>query len=352
MSDSSQRTEKPTPRRLEKARREGQFPVSREFVAGTQFLAFVWLLGAYGPGWFRSVEGLCRSWIQAAFTLDITPLNAHTLLIATIQSTAVPLGFAGLGIAAVSVATHLAITRFGIAGKKLAPDLTRLNPLKRLQELPRQNAVQFVSAALLLPLFCIAVFAVAQERMGVFLTLPLQSLTAGASVVARAIQSFLWKAALALFVWGAIDLVRQLRRYNRDLRMSKQEIREEAKESDGNPQVKSRIRRIQRDLARRRMMQEIPTATAVIVNPTHYAVAIRYQAESQAAPMVVAKGRNYLALRIRQRAIEHQIPIVENPPLAQALYKTVDIGQEIPAKLYRAVAEILAYLYHLRNRRR
>jgi flagellar biosynthetic protein FlhB len=129
--------------------------------------------------------------------------------------------------------------------------------------------------------------------------------------------------------------------------MSKQEIREEHKENEGNPQVKGRIRRIQRDLARRRMMQAVPTATAVVVNPTHYAVAMRYVMESMAAPVVVAKGRNYLALRIRERAREHGIPIVENPPLAQALYKSAEVGQEIPAHLYRAVAEILAYIYRL-----
>jgi flagellar biosynthetic protein FlhB len=108
---------------------------------------------------------------------------------------------------------------------------------------------------------------------------------------------------------------------------------------------------MQRDMARRQMMKEVPTATAVIVNPTHYAVAIRYSMESGAAPKVVAKGKNYLALRIRQKAVDHLVPIVENPPLARALYKSVDVGQEIPADLYRAVAEILAYIYRLMNGR-
>ena len=129
--------------------------------------------------------------------------------------------------------------------------------------------------------------------------------------------------------------------------MSKQDIREEAKDSEGNPQTKARIRRIQRDMRRRNMMREIAKATAVIVNPTHYAVAIKYEQGVMAAPQVVAKGKNYLAARIRQRAIENQVPIIENPPLAQALYKSVDVGQEIPAHLYRAVAEILAYIFKL-----
>jgi flagellar biosynthetic protein FlhB len=131
--------------------------------------------------------------------------------------------------------------------------------------------------------------------------------------------------------------------------MSKHEVRQEGKETEGNPQLKMRIRRMQRDSLRRQMMKEIPKATAVIVNPTHYAVAIRYSVDAAGAPKVVAKGRNYVAARIRAKAIEHQIPIVENPPLAQALYKSVEIGQEIPSHLYRAVAEILAYIYRIMN---
>jgi flagellar biosynthetic protein FlhB len=129
--------------------------------------------------------------------------------------------------------------------------------------------------------------------------------------------------------------------------MTKQEVRDEMKETDVNPQIKMRIRRLQRDARRRRMMDEVKTATAVVVNPTHYAVAIRYQHDLMSAPVVVAKGKNYLALRIRARALEHQVPLIENPPLAQALYKSVDVGQQIPPHLYRAVAEILAYIYRL-----
>jgi flagellar biosynthetic protein FlhB len=150
-------------------------------------------------------------------------------------------------------------------------------------------------------------------------------------------------------VFGCIDLFRQMRRHNSELKMSKQEIREEMKDVEGNPQMKARIRRLQRDRARKQMMKEVPKATAVITNPTHFAVAIRYNMESMAAPVVVAKGKNYLALRIKQKAIDHDIPIIENPPLAQALYKSVDVGQEIPPHLYRAIAEILAYIFKLMN---
>jgi flagellar biosynthesis protein FlhB len=144
-----------------------------------------------------------------------------------------------------------------------------------------------------------------------------------------------------------IDLARQKRRFSKQMKMSKQDIRDEMKQTEGNPQIKMRIRRLQRDTRRRRMMEDVKTATALIVNPTHYAVAIRYHHESMAAPVVVAKGKNYLAARIRARALAHNVPLVENPPLAQALYKSVEVGQQIPPHLYRAVAEILAYILRL-----
>ena len=146
-----------------------------------------------------------------------------------------------------------------------------------------------------------------------------------------------------------MDWTWQKRQLNKTLMMSKQEVRQEHKESEGNPETKGRLRRLQREMARRNMMKEVQKATAVIVNPTHYAVAIHYQLDASSAPRVVAKGRDYLALRIRQRAIDCGVPIVENRPLAQALYKSVEVGQEIPAHLYRAVAEILAYIYRLMN---
>ena len=133
--------------------------------------------------------------------------------------------------------------------------------------------------------------------------------------------------------------------------MTKQEIKDELKEMEGNPQVKAKLRALRRDQARRRMMAAVPKATAVVVNPTHFAVALLYEPETMVAPRVVAKGKNYLALRIRQKAVENQVPLIENPPLAQALYKSVDVGHEIPPALYKAVAEILAYIFKLMNKR-
>jgi flagellar biosynthetic protein FlhB len=132
--------------------------------------------------------------------------------------------------------------------------------------------------------------------------------------------------------------------------MSKEEVREESKRNDGDPQMKARIRRLRRDFLRKRMMQDVAKATAVVVNPTHFAVAIRYEVESMASPVVVAKGKNWLALRIRQIAVENQIPVIENPPLARALYGAVEVGRAISPEFYKAIAEILAYVYRIMGR--
>ena len=204
---------------------------------------------------------------------------------------------------------------------------------------------------MLLPLFLWAVWVVARDKLDVFLALPLQSVESGFRLIGSSLMELFWKAAARLPGLRLRGPGPPAAQHKSDLRMSKQEIREEMKDVEGNPQMKARIRRLQRDRVRRQMMKEVPTATAVIVNPTHFAVAIRYQMDSMAAPLVVAKGKNYLALRIRQKAIEHQVPIIENPPLAQALYKSVEVGQEIPPHLYRAVAEILAYIFKLMNGR-
>jgi flagellar biosynthetic protein FlhB len=351
MADRSGKTEPATQRRLEKAREEGQFPAARELVSALQFMVFLALLGAGGAGWFarfcQTARWLFTRAFEPAFAVeDLTRIGWQLF-----WNHFLPLALGGLAVGAATLGFRLITTRFGFSLKKLAPDLARLSPLAKLRELPRQNLPTLVQSVILLPLFLWAVYAIARDKLEGFLALPLESVPSGWRFLASSLQELFWKAAGVFLVFGVVDLVRQLHRYRQDLRMSKQDIKEEVKDLEGNPQMKARIRRLQRDRLRHQMMKEVPKATAVVVNPTHYAVAIRYQVESMAAPLVVAKGKNYLALRIRQRAVEHQVPIVENPPLAQALYHSVEIGQEIPPHLYRAVAEILAYIFKLMHGR-
>jgi flagellar biosynthetic protein FlhB len=351
MADKSGKTEKPTERRLEKARKEGQYPSAKDFVSALQFMVFLALLGSGGAHWFEQLRETMRSLFAVAFSGDLRVDDLSHIAFQIAWKLALPLALGGLAVAVVTLGLRLVTTRFGLSLKKLTPDLNRLNPLAKLRELPRQNLPSLMQAIVLLPIFLWAAYTIAREQLDSFLALPLQSVASGFTLIGGALMELFWKASGVFLVFGAVDLIRQMRRHQQDLRMSKQEIKEEMKEMEGNPQMKARIRRLRRDQARRHMMKEVPTATAVIVNPTHFAVAIRYQMESMAAPLVVAKGKNYLAQRIRQKAIEHQVPIIENPPLAQALYKAVDVGQEIPPHLYRAVAEILAYIFKLMNGR-
>jgi flagellar biosynthetic protein FlhB len=351
MAERDQQTEKPTQRKLQKARKEGQFPVSKEFTGGVQFLVFVWLLGVYGPAWLSNLTVTARFVIDRGFHMEITPATLRELLSMITSRLAFPMMLGGATLVGVGLAAHLMVTRLGFSLQKLAPDFSRLSPAKKLSNVKRQNLTNFVQALILLPLFSLVVYMVAKDNLPLFLQLPFQAVGSGVKRVTSSINDLLWKGVYVFMFWGSIDLFRQQRRFEQEMRMSKQEVRDEARESDGNPQVKQKIRRIQRDALRRRMMSQVPTATAIIVNPTHFAVAIRYHSESMATPVVVAKGKNYLALRIRAIAIENLIPIVENPPLAQALYNSVEIGQEIPADFYRAIAEILAYIYKLRGKR-
>ncbi len=347
MADKSQRTEQPTPRRIQKARREGRFPVSREFVSAVQFLAFVLALGIFGRQWMATFRQTMRRLLAEAFRADLSPSRLAALLHAAAARDLAPALMLGVLLAGVTLGAQLATTHFGVSFKRLQPDFKRLNPLARLRDLPKQNLPLLFQAILLLPLFGAALYLVVRGNLEDLLRMPLESPAQAGQRLAEALLDLFRRAALVLLALGVWDLWRQRRRYTAELRMTKQEVRDEAKEVEGNPQVRARIRRLQRDLLRRRMMAQVPRATAVIVNPTHYAVALRYRMEEMTAPVVVAKGKNYLALRIRQKAIEHQVPVVENPPLAQALYQSCEVGRPIPVHLYRAVAEILAYIYRL-----
>jgi flagellar biosynthetic protein FlhB len=375
MADSGQRTEKPTQRRLDRARKEGNFPASREFVTAVHFMGAVAVVVAFSSEFIMRLARLMRYMLAAAFSGQaslgdmaraITPqaMSDKTLTIATVVAMArnviapnfMPLIFGGMGLALLVVLAQLAATRGGVSLNKLAPDFKRLNPVGRIKNLPGQNIPVLLQALALLPLVAGVIYYEVSENLNGFMELVWMAPRPAMARVGAVLATLLWRAAELFLVVGLIDLVWQQRRYNKQLKMSKQEIRDESKEQEGNPQIKARVRRIQRDMARKQMMKEVPKATAIIVNPTHYAVAILYELPTEpgvvgSAPKVVAKGKNYLAARIRKVAMEHQVPIVENPPLARALYSSVDVGKEIPGHLYHAVAEILAYIYKLMNGR-
>lgn len=347
MTHSGEKTEKATPRRLLKARREGQFASSRDFVSGLQFTVFVILLAQTGPATLATLKGATRFLFRQAFQPDMDSSRLIALVHQAFSQALIPLLMSGGVLLATALLFQFGVTGFSISVSKIAPKATNFNLISKLRSAPQKGFASAIQAVALLLVFGAAIYWLIAHNAGRLLVIPLTSFAVGVDAMRSLCMDLLWKAAAFFVFFGVVDLFRQKRRFAKQMRMSKQDVREELKETEGNPQIKTRIRRLQRDVRRRRMMDEVRTATAIVVNPTHYAVAIRYHHESMPAPVVVAKGKNYLAQRIRARALEHQIPLIENPPLAQALYKSVDVGQQIPAHLYRAVAEILAYIYRL-----
>ena len=351
MSDQAQRTEKATPRRLEKARREGRFAVSRELVSAVQFAVFAACLSWGVRDWFYAWRRLAVAAFSNRWQTQPSIVSAMELYREYVLDGLAPLAAPACLVLAAATATQLSMTRFGLAFARVAPDPARLNGFNRLAELPKQAFPAFGQTVAVLVILALAIRTIVTEHVDILFRLPFATVPAVARITGSTVLSLLWKAAGLFLLLGFVDLARQRRRFSRQMRMTKHEVREEAKEAEGNPHIKQRIRRLQRDLARRHMLKDVPAATAVIVNPTHYAVALKYALDAPGAPVVVAKGRNYIARRIRELAQQHEVPIVEHPPLAQALYKSVEVGQEIPAHLYRAVAEILAYIFRLMKTR-
>jgi len=347
MTHSGEKTEKATPRRLLKARREGQLAFSRDFIGGMQFAVFVFLLAESGQTLLRTLMDATRILLRQAFRSDLDSSTLIVVLHQAFAQTLSPMAAASGILVATGLAFQLTTTGFSFSLHKLAPKSVNFDFFSKLRSAPQRGLTSAMQACALLVVLGTTIYWMVTHKAEQLLLVPLTSLESGIATMRALCMDVLWKAAAFFVLFGAIDLFRQKRRFARQMRMSKQEVRDELKETEGNPQIKVRIRRLQRDARRRRMMDELKTATAVVVNPTHYAIAIRYHHETMSAPVVVAKGKNYLALRIRARAVEYQIPLIENPPLAQALYKSVEVGQQIPAHLYRAVAEILAYIYRL-----
>ena len=344
---SEQRNEQPTQQRLRKAREKGQFPGAKELVGALQFLVLILIVTRMLPGWFEAAQFGFRGFLAEAFRKEWTTPDAIAYFRTLLLSCFLPVAAAAGVVTLITLSFQLAATNFGVHLGAMAPKFDRLNPLGRLKQIPSQNIPHAFQAIVLLFVILWMTYDIGREQLPILMTLPLTPVRAGVALLGDSASRVLWRATLLVLAFGFLEGFRQRAQYHKSLRMTKQEVKQEHKDSDGDPQIKARIRRLRRDLVRRRMMQEVPTATAVIVNPTHYAVAIRYEPQTMASPKVVAKGRNYIAARIRQLAVENNVMIVENPPLARALYGSVEVGGEIPPDFYRAVAEVLAYVYRM-----
>ncbi len=341
------RTEQATPHRRDKARKEGDILHSRELTAAAGMLAGVLAMGVLGSRYITSWREAFAGYLElgAKGRWDANDLGATMGAIRHLALGALaPAGMAMGAIAAAALMAGLAQTGGQIHVAALGFKLERINPLGNLKNLFSLRAASRLGKSLL-PVALLSVFAV--ERIARQMTIPPFS-TARLELLGADVFGLLEAAAFLLFGWAAIDYLLEWRSRESRLRMSKDDLREELKETEGSPQIRSRIRGLQRQMRRRKVKADVSRAAVVLTNPTHYAVALGFDFATMDTPKVLAKGRNLLAEEIKAEARWAGVPIVENPPLARSLYRSVEVGQPIPVDLYAAVATILAYLYRQR----
>ena len=342
------KTEQATPHRRQKAREQGRVARSRELAGALISFAGIWVVVWIAPGELHRWRMIWRSWTDMAWQCDFnagTPILLWTAA-ATLRWILLPAAL----VWALAVLSGLGQGGFVFSTEALTPKIERLSPANKLGQMFSVAGLAPVAKSLLPFTVLLYVGASIMARdWHLLLEAGLMPVGAIGQLAAERAIEICWKSTLVLLIWAGLDYLFQRQKLEADLRMSRQELRDEFKETEGNPTMKARLRRLQRQWRRRRMLKDVERASVVITNPTHFAVALEYR-PAMSAPAVVAKGVNALAEQIKQVARWHEIPIAENPPLAQALYRTVEVGQTIPAKLYAAVAEILAFLYRAQVR--
>ena len=345
------RTEKATPRRRTKARDRGQVLRSRDLVSAITLLGLVCFLAWNPELWI--IHWRRYFWNLLNFASSTTWEDGLPLLSATGSTLLIWLGPIFAVVFGVAVFSTLAQGPPTFAVEALTPNFDRLSPARNLQQIFSLSGASRVLRSLL-PTSVTVYLALRliQENAGAILHSSRLTTQATLALLGSLCFGIAIRSGLVFLAWSGLDYFMQWLTYEKSLRMTKQEVRDESKESDGNPEVRNRIRRLRREMRRKSLQKSMQRATAVVTNPTHYAVALEYRPATMAAPVVVAKGQNLIAQKMKEIARWNDIPIVENPPLAQALFKATEVGQTIPPKLYAAVAEILAFLYRAQMRMR
>ncbi|BCK86678.1 flagellar biosynthetic protein FlhB [Sideroxyarcus emersonii] len=345
-----EKTESPSQRRLDQAREEGQVARSRELSTFAVLMAGgagIWLMGSALSQHLIALikDGLTLD-TNLAFHSELLVPRLHELSMATLLAFLPLLGLLLL----VAVSSPLLLNGWLFSLKPLQPNLNKLNPLTGIGRMFSTNSLMELAKAIAKSLVVglVGAWVIWHNKDAV-----LQLVSEPLAFAIPHLGSLIWGCFAAIMggmlLIVAVDVPFQLWEHNKKMKMTKEEVRQEAKETEGDPQVKARIRSMQREMARRRMMAEIPKADVVVTNPTHYSVALKYNDNKMRAPMVVAKGSHLMAAKIKEIARENNVPILEAPPLARALHRHCELGQTIPEALYTAVAEVLAYVYQLRR---
>lgn len=352
-----EKTEPATEKKLSDARKEGQVAKSKEIANGLGLLALflilkVWvasmgeqLLEGF-PNVYNSIPETVVFWRGHLPEQDIS-IAFRNMMLQTLIIIA-PILLIGFMVAFISDVMQVG---WKPTTKPMQPKFNKLNPLSGFKRIFSVNSViELIKSLLKIGLIAIICYTYLRDKWGLIFRLYDMTLMQSISLAAETVTDLGIRVAAVYMILALADFAYQKVKFGLDMRMTKQEIKEEYKQMEGDPQIKGKIKQRMRETSQRRMMQNLPQADVVITNPTHYAVAIKYDAETSEAPVVLAKGEDYLAAKIKEIAREHQIEIVENKPLARMLYANVDVGEAVPPELYQAVAEVLAFVYHLQGK--
>lgn len=350
MPDEAERTERATPRRRQEARRRGSVAKSMEVNSALALLGGTLVLYLLGGHILGGMTGIVREVLAGAGTAKLTPVEVHRYVLAGLEAMGTILGPVLAATIAFGLAANCAQVGVLFSGEPLVPKWERINPAAGFKRVLSKRALfELFKGTFKVAVVGFVVYGVLRGRMDKFLEMADWELEEALGFIASTAFVVLTRSGAVLLLLAVLDYGFQRWEYERNLRMTRQELKEEFRQTEGDPLVKARIRSLQRQLARRRMMQAVPKADVVVTNPTLLAVALMYRPGQMDAPEVVAKGARKLAERIRKIALEHNVPIVEDPPLARLLYRRVEVGQQIPVELYQAVAKVLAYVYKLRG---
>jgi len=350
---SEEKTEKATPKRRREAREKGQVAKSREVVSAILLLLMFWCIKVLSVYIYDRLTYIISKFLTIFVNVDnlYKPENMKNIFVQSLwffMSIVLPILL--IAFLASILANYLQVG-FIFSFKPLAPNFNKLNPIEGLKRIFSKNSlIELFKASFKMLLIGYFIYDFIRDNYMMIAKIMHMELNTSVAFVGNAIITIGIRISIVLLILAVFDYGYQIWEYEKNLRMSKQEIKEEYKQVEGNPQIKSKIKEKQRQLSLRRMMAEIPKADVIITNPTHYAVAIKYDTDISDAPIVIAKGKDLIAHRIKDKAKESDVPIIENKPLAQALYNTTEIGQQIPVEMYQAVAEVLAFVYSLKNK--
>lgn len=348
---SGEKTEKATPKKREDAKKKGQVAKSQDINTAVVLLGVFFFLSFAGSYLMDGILGLFRHSIQENMLMEITESNVQVLLLQILKELAFYLGPIMLVAMIAGVAANYFQIGFIFSPESIQPKLEKIDPLKGFKRIfSMKSIVEMVKSILKISFVGLITFAVLWGRMDEILILSQKSVGASLITLASLTVQMGLSASAALLFLAVLDFMYQKYDFEKSIRMSKQDLKDEYKNMEGDPEIKSRIKQKQREMAMRRMMQEVPKADVVITNPTHFAIAIKYEEDKFDAPFVVAKGVDFMAQKIKLIAKENDVTMVENRPLARAIYSQVEIGDTIPEEFFKAIAEILAFVYRTKNK--